>query len=267
MTTWVIGDIHGCVRTLGAILDRIDPQSTDRFYFLGDFLNKGPDGPGVIRLIKSLHNVRYVLGNHDLHNIAAYYGCQRSPERAMGCEQLNRQPDKDALWEWLLSGELILVDDQIQLIAVHAGIWPQWNIDDIKRIQVSLGDYSWQRILQSQTDNIDKPIRLGRHQGDIKDIRDIVTVCTNMRYMDIAGDLLWDEFRWPPVAGSVPWFDVQHNHGPYTVFFGHWAAITGLKRKGFVHLDGGVAYGRSLMAYAVEEATVFEQIRLDGDET
>lgn len=68
--TFVIGDIHGCLHLLEALLARIpwNPQE-DRLVFLGDYIDRGPDSKGVIDLILKLRRaspgVRCLLGNHE----------------------------------------------------------------------------------------------------------------------------------------------------------------------------------------------------------
>jgi serine/threonine protein phosphatase 1 len=43
-----IGDIHGHNDKLKSILEQIDPQQSDQFVFLGDYIDRGPDSKGVI---------------------------------------------------------------------------------------------------------------------------------------------------------------------------------------------------------------------------
>lgn len=41
---WFIGDVHGCARTLDALLGRIRPDpDRDELWFVGDLVNRGPD--------------------------------------------------------------------------------------------------------------------------------------------------------------------------------------------------------------------------------
>lgn len=65
-----IGDIHGCIKTLNALLERLTLEyGTDRtFVFLGDMVDRGPDSKKVIeRLIEfsKTHTCEFVRGNHD----------------------------------------------------------------------------------------------------------------------------------------------------------------------------------------------------------
>jgi len=67
--SFVIGDIHGCARTFSRLLDVIGLERTDTLYLLGDYIDRGPDSPGVIERILRLQScgfdIRPVCGNHE----------------------------------------------------------------------------------------------------------------------------------------------------------------------------------------------------------
>ena len=67
---WVIPDIHGCAKTLQALIEeKIKPTKYDQLYFLGDYIDRGPDSKGVIDYIMHLqkeeYNLRLLMGNHE----------------------------------------------------------------------------------------------------------------------------------------------------------------------------------------------------------
>jgi len=65
---FAIGDIHGCLRQLDALLDRIAPTADDHLIFLGDLIDRGPDSAAVIRRVRVLsetHQVTILKGNHE----------------------------------------------------------------------------------------------------------------------------------------------------------------------------------------------------------
>lgn len=69
MRTIAIGDIHGCIKALEALLDAIRPAASDRLIFLGDYVDRGPDSRSVIdRLIELVDECEtvYLLGNHEI---------------------------------------------------------------------------------------------------------------------------------------------------------------------------------------------------------
>lgn len=53
---YVIGDIHGCAKTLRAILEKLSVKTTDEVYFVGDLIDRGPDSKTVFEIVKDLHN-------------------------------------------------------------------------------------------------------------------------------------------------------------------------------------------------------------------
>jgi serine/threonine protein phosphatase 1 len=63
-----LGDLHGCLAALQAVLEKIDPQAEDTIVALGDYVDRGPDSRGVLEtLIQLQTRCRLVplLGNHD----------------------------------------------------------------------------------------------------------------------------------------------------------------------------------------------------------
>ncbi len=63
-----IGDVHGCVHALDALLKEIAPSSSDRLVFLGDLIDQGRDSAAVLnRLIELRRQCQVVLiqGNHE----------------------------------------------------------------------------------------------------------------------------------------------------------------------------------------------------------
>ncbi len=69
MPRYAISDIHGCPKTLRALLRRIDLQKTDELFLLGDYIDRGPDSRGVIASIWQLraegYNLQCLRGNHE----------------------------------------------------------------------------------------------------------------------------------------------------------------------------------------------------------
>ena len=68
--TFVIGDIHGCYKTLLAMLTKISPDPADDvLVFLGDYIDRGPDSQKVIAELLQLRNkfANFIAlkGNHE----------------------------------------------------------------------------------------------------------------------------------------------------------------------------------------------------------
>ncbi|HEY7090346.1 MAG TPA: metallophosphoesterase [Tepidisphaeraceae bacterium] len=63
---WIIGDVHGMLKSLEALLSeisRVDSGAT--LYFVGDYVNRGPEARGVVELLLTLKNAKFIRGNHD----------------------------------------------------------------------------------------------------------------------------------------------------------------------------------------------------------
>jgi serine/threonine protein phosphatase 1 len=67
--SYAIGDIHGCNRTLNALLQRLALRGGDTVVFLGDYIDRGPDSKGVMDTVFRLREegIRTVClrGNHE----------------------------------------------------------------------------------------------------------------------------------------------------------------------------------------------------------
>jgi serine/threonine protein phosphatase 1 len=78
MRQFVFGDIHGCNLSLLALLAQLELTIDDELYFLGDYVDRGPDSKGVFDTIFSLrkagHKVECLLGNHEAMMIGALNG-------------------------------------------------------------------------------------------------------------------------------------------------------------------------------------------------
>lgn len=77
----IIGDIHGCAKTLEALLDRLDYTRVDGIYrhatkqavFLGDFIDRGQYQQQVIDIVRPMidsGSALSVMGNHEFNAIA-----------------------------------------------------------------------------------------------------------------------------------------------------------------------------------------------------
>lgn len=65
---FVIPDIHGCLKTLQALIAQLDIRELDHIYFLGDYVNKGPQSLEVLEYMISIedkYQIFPLLGNHD----------------------------------------------------------------------------------------------------------------------------------------------------------------------------------------------------------
>jgi hypothetical protein len=152
-----IGDVHGCARELGALLDRIGPAAGDAVYFVGDLVARGPDTPGVLRLFRQV-GARGVVGNHEARLLEVRRARRAGePTTRMGPtheELLARLPDED--WALLEALPLYLKVEESDVLVVHAGLAPgvalerqdPWTLTHIRSLEAGVpsahpGDESW----------------------------------------------------------------------------------------------------------------------------
>ncbi len=100
---WVIPDIHGCAKTLRALVeDMIKPSKHDWLYFLGDYIDRGPSSKEVIDYLMYLqredYNLRLLLGNHEDYLLQSY-AIEMNLKSVLGIKQANRKKR-----EWLFHG-------------------------------------------------------------------------------------------------------------------------------------------------------------------
>jgi len=67
---YAIGDIHGCIRSFRAMIERkLQPENNDVVYLLGDYIDRGPDSKAVVDYIHELQgnsfNLVPLMGNHE----------------------------------------------------------------------------------------------------------------------------------------------------------------------------------------------------------
>ncbi len=78
--TYAIGDIHGCSEKLVQLLATIETHRASRarrLVFVGDYVDRGPDSAGVIRILRDLQTaepdrVTCLMGNHEEMMLNAY---------------------------------------------------------------------------------------------------------------------------------------------------------------------------------------------------
>ena len=128
MATYAIGDVQGCFDPLVSLLEKIDfDKNSDRLWFTGDLVNRGPDSLGVLRFVRELGDAATtVLGNHDLHLLAVASG-QASMKRRDTLEHVLSASDREPLLDWLRRRPLMHRDARLGLSMVHAGL-VRWMI-------------------------------------------------------------------------------------------------------------------------------------------
>lgn len=71
-----IGDIHGCLQSLNALLEKLVDYSDYTFIFIGDYIDRGKNSKGVIDRLIAFQQERdciFIRGNHEQMLLNAYY--------------------------------------------------------------------------------------------------------------------------------------------------------------------------------------------------
>jgi bis(5'-nucleosyl)-tetraphosphatase (symmetrical) len=267
MATYVIGDIHGCSRTLEALLDRIQYKSgQDRLWLTGDLVNRGPDSLGVLRwALAQGENLISVLGNHDVHLLGAALRVPGFRAR-QAFDPILQAPDADALLAWVRSRPLLHREGD--RVLVHAGLLPAWELDyafaqaagceSVLAEDGAVGLLTAARALGLR--------RQATPDSETDRLAEFLQIVTLLRLVD-------DRGRWvrgwidppqnrPPATHA--WFDAPgRRHQGGTIYFGHWATLGLLLREDLCCLDSGCVWGRALSALRLEDGRLFQQQLLD----
>jgi protein phosphatase len=138
----IIGDVHGCLdecvqllRQLGYRVEgtreapTVTPPEGRRTVFVGDLVDRGPDSPGVLRLVMAMvadGTAFCVPGNHDVKLMKKLRGrdVKVSHGLAETLAQLESEPDafRREVADWVYSLVSHLVFDDGKLVVAHAGM-------------------------------------------------------------------------------------------------------------------------------------------------
>jgi bis(5'-nucleosyl)-tetraphosphatase (symmetrical) len=248
---WAIGDVQGCVDSLRALLDEL-PGSA-RLVFVGDLVNRGPQSLQSLRLVRSLNDRAVaLLGNHDLHLLAAAAGIRR-PHEDDTLSEILAAPDRDELLDWVRTRPL--AHREAGALFVHAGVLPQWSVDKTLalagEVETRLRAPDYRDFLATMYGNL--PARWDDRLAGPGRARCVINALTRLRFVAADGtmDLTIKEGVGASPPGLLPWFDHPGRATSGTpVVFGHWSTLGLMVRADAVCLDTGCVWGGSLTALA-----------------
>lgn len=241
MRNIIIGDVHGCLSELEALLEKCSLQPTDQLFFIGDLIDKGPDSVGVVKYVYELSlklNVKLILGNHE-EKFLRYLRNKKQNPKAL--KEMIVLPDFKSLEENLTVEELNFLHQSyysfriadLNFLLIHGGL------PGTCKLQFDV-NYQY---------NIHSP-KVFKH----------LDLITKTRYLDVFGDFisLGQENK-----NSSFWADTYE--GKFgTILFGHQPffqdnpVIFGKA----IGLDLGCVFGGSLLAYIIESDIVrWEKIK------
>ncbi|WP_407540588.1 metallophosphoesterase [Deinococcus radiomollis] len=223
----LIGDVHGCLPELLSLLEQlgyalngevVTPPPGRTLVFLGDLTDRGPDSPGVLRLVMDMvvaGTALCVQGNHDAKLLRALQGhaVQLTHGLEVTLDQFTRQPPDvqppgfaETVKAFLAGLPSHLLLDGGNLVAAHAGLPAHLQGRDSRRV--------WAFALYGDVDRSGPP----------------------------SGDGLPNRRDW--AAGY---------HGPALVAYGHTPVQFPRWKHRTVNLDTGCVFGGQLSALRYPE--------------
>jgi len=263
MSTYVVGDIQGCLKPLKCLLKEVNfNPAKDVLWSVGDVVNRGPKCLKTLRfLYKMRKSLVMVLGNHDLHLLAVAAGV-RPPSRSDTLDKILKAPDRDKLLKWLVKQPL--VHQQHGYTMVHAGIPPQWSTKQAaaygKEVQKVLKSPDCVGFFKQMYGN--EPAVWSEGLRGMERLRVITNYLTRMRFCDKNGVLDLESKGPEPNPGNptqgakevAPWFShPQRKTAGDRILFGHWASIQGHTNSlNAIGLDTGCVWGGAMSLYELE---------------
>lgn len=128
----IISDVHGCIAELNDLIDKVSPNKEDIFIFNGDLVDKGPDSPSVVKLVRNLsliYNVVLINGNHDhkhqryRKHVANGTGIENAMKNHKELSHITKSLSKDDI-AFMDTAKLYHKIEEYNVMVVHAGVPP-----------------------------------------------------------------------------------------------------------------------------------------------
>ncbi|WP_448546434.1 symmetrical bis(5'-nucleosyl)-tetraphosphatase [Thalassotalea fusca] len=253
MATYFIGDIQGCYSELRALMERVAfSPATDELWVAGDMVARGPQSLETLQYLMSLgDSVKSVLGNHDLHLLSVIHGLK--PEKKQDkLSALLASSELESIVHWLVHQPLLRKLPNENVYMSHAGIAPQWTIDEAtasarfaeEKLQ-SKHLVKWLSRMYGEMPNDWHQVRTKTEK-----FRYTINAFTRMRYCydDLTLEFACKQGPSEAPPNIKPWYflstDVLKNN---QWIFGHWAALMGnCPVPNTYPLDTGCVWGGSL---------------------
>jgi diadenosine tetraphosphatase ApaH/serine/threonine PP2A family protein phosphatase len=132
--TFVVGDVHGCIDELGLLVERLAPQVGDKFVFLGDLVDKGPNSLAVVRYVRNLlerfPGSTCIAGNHEEKALRLYFkALEKKDTSVLPADEPWMTEATAGDMAFLATLPLVYRMPEYQAIAVHGGFYPKFFVD------------------------------------------------------------------------------------------------------------------------------------------
>ena len=266
MPDYAIGDIQGCYDPLQRLLEKVDfNEHTDKLWFVGDLVNRGPQSLAVLRFVKNLPNKPNItLGNHDLHLLAGLFTQNIRNNKDDTIQEIFVAPDGEELGHWLRKQSILHHDAALNVTMCHAGIAPLWDLQQAKNLASELENIlhhedAYLEFLKYMYGN--QPNRWENSLTDIERLRVTCNYFTRMRFCSAEGHLNHSykgRLQNAP-ADLYPWYAVPGRlEIPSGIVFGHWAALEGkCPHPNIFAIDTGCLWGGKLTALRLQDKQRF----------
>lgn len=253
MSTYAIGDLHGCHAEFVALLERLNfNPANDTLWLVGDLINRGPGSLDCLREVQALgSSVRCVLGNHDFQLLVVARGGGRLKKHDT-LDAILAAPDREVLLDWLQSQPLVV--HQGNTLMSHAGVLPSWSASQALSLsQEVMAELASERSGSFLTQLFgNHPERFHNELEGMERLRCIVNVLARMRFIDAQERLDFAAKQGLESAPErfKPWFQYPREDD-LQLLFGHWAALQGRTPEAKINvqaLDTGCVWGGSLTA-------------------
>lgn len=258
MAIYAIGDVQGCFDELTALVKKIsfNPKK-DKLWFVGDLVNRGPKSLETLRWIKSLGDkATTVLGNHDLHLLAAYAGI-REVKKTSSLHHVVHAKDIKELIDWVRQQPLMHYDSNLNIAMVHAGLLPSWTIKKAllraSEVENVLRSNHYLDFLKNMYG--DQPNEWDKTLKGWDRLRVITNTFTRLRYCNPCG--IMDLNEKGPVGsqadGLKPWFEIESRNSLDTkIIFGHWSTLGSYNGNNVIAIDTGCIWGGCITAIRID---------------
>lgn len=109
MATYVIGDIHGEYEQLKTLLKKMNFNSNDSLFVLGDVVDRGPHPIKALQYLMSIPNCTCLIGNHEVMSLI----CLKVLKNEITEDFLSSLKEEDMLYllDWMGNGGKSTMDE------------------------------------------------------------------------------------------------------------------------------------------------------------